>query len=40
MKYHIPAQIYLFDYRGLFAWVALSIAVGVVIATIVFGRIL
>ncbi|CAN7340826.1 MULTISPECIES: hypothetical protein [Ensifer] len=40
MKYHIPAQIYLFDYRGLFAWIALSVAVFVVITTILFGRIL
>lgn len=40
MKYHIPAQIYLIDYRGLFAWIALSLAVGVVITTILFGRIL
>ncbi|MGF6176830.1 hypothetical protein [Ensifer sp. 4252] len=40
MKYHIPAQLYLFDYRSLFAWIALSVAVAVVITTILFGRIL
>ncbi|MHA4730755.1 hypothetical protein [Ensifer adhaerens] len=40
MKYHIPVQIYLFDYRGLLAWIALSLAVAVVVTTILFGRIL
>ncbi|WP_280938660.1 hypothetical protein [Sinorhizobium sp. A49] len=40
MKYHIPAQIYLFDYRGLFAWIAVTVAIAVVIMTILFGRIL
>lgn len=40
MKYQIPAQIYLFDYRGLFAWIAVAVAIAVVIATILFGRIL
>ena len=37
MKTYIPAQIYLYDYKSLFVRVSVTIAIGIIVYSTLFG---
>jgi len=37
MKTYVPAQVYLYDYKSLFVRVSVTIAIGIIVCSVLFG---